>query len=403
MTSGRSLLTERHGPADSVDAVIAPYQRRAQLAQGLLRLFIVLNMVADLFPPDTHFPASFIAIGAYAGWSTVLLLVNTVRWLDAVWVPLAVDLAAMTGILAVAGQFSEEMSLPHNVFICVPLLAAFQYRPGVTMAATVAATAAFSAGVAAGRSGSGDPHWAEALFLGQMILVVGGACVLLSWIQRDKMNSIIRLAADRSVLVARVMSAEDRERSALAEILHDGALQNVLAARQDLDELQDLPGAAENLRRTRTALADASTQLRSSVNTLYPAVLENAGLGPALRSLAAETAERGGFSIVADYRTETAGRADQLIYRTARELFNNIVKHAHAGQVSVELRAIGEMVQLTISDDGVGITSENMDRSITEGHIGLASHRIRIEEAGGYFQISRNIPNGTVATVGIPF
>ncbi|MER7960376.1 ATP-binding protein, partial [Streptomyces sp. NPDC096030] len=272
-----------------------------------------------------------------------------------------------------------------------------------TMVSTAAATAAFAVGVATGRSGSSDPYWAGALFLGQNILVVGGACVLLSWIQQDKMNSIIRLAEDRSVLVARVMSAEDRERSTLAEILHDGALQNVLAARQDLDELPDFPGAEESLRRTRTTLADASTQLRSSVNTLYPAVLESAGLGPALTNLSAEAAKRGGFSVTSDYRTETAGRADQLMYRTARELFNNIGKHAHAEQVSVQLRTVGEMVQMEIADDGVGITPEAMDRSLAEGHIGLASHRIRIEEAGGYFQISRNVPNGTVVTVGLPF
>ncbi|MER7960223.1 hypothetical protein ABTY94_36885, partial [Streptomyces sp. NPDC096030] len=84
MADGLSLRTEHGGPADSVDVVIAPYQRRAQLAQGLLRLFIVVNMVADLFPPDAYFTASLIAIALYAGWSTVLLLVNTARWVGVV-------------------------------------------------------------------------------------------------------------------------------------------------------------------------------------------------------------------------------------------------------------------------------------------------------------------------------
>ncbi|AWI27385.1 sensor histidine kinase [Streptomyces tirandamycinicus] len=398
------LRTTLADPAGGMGFAAAPYQRRAQITQGILRLIIVVDVFADLFyPPTENFAISFVIIFGYAVWSVALLFANTRRWhtSTAIWIAFLIDLTTVTTLTAITGGFTDPQVQPHNIFLLVPILAAFQYRPAVTVAATVASAASFVVGVAIGQSGS-NPEWEHTLLFSQVILIVGAACVLLSWIQRDHMLNIVRLAEDRSALVARVMSAEDRERGALAEALHDGALQNILAARQDLDELLKDPGAAENLGRTRRTLTDTVEQLRTSVSTLHPAVLENIGLAPALRALIAETAERGGFSATFDCRIKGTGTADHLLYRTARELLMNVVKHARAGKVSVRIWMNGGMVHLEVADDGVGMSRGALEKSVAEGHIGLASHRIRIEEAGGRFDIRSNAPTGTVVSVSLP-
>lgn len=384
------------------------YQRRAQGAQGVIRIIIVIALFADLliFPPNAHPRATFLITVSYAVWSVVLLLANSLERFKPgmLWFAIFVDLVVLTTLLAISGGFSDPLwasPLVYDAFILVPILAAFQYLPKVTLAATVGSAVAFVVGIGIGHS-ENDPYWESTLLHSLFILVIGAACVFLSWIQQAKLQSITQLAEARSVLVARLMTAEERERGTLAEKLHDGALQSVLAARQDLEELPHEPAVADILKRARRALTDAVNELRRSVSTLHPAVLEHSDLVPALRNLVAETAERAGFAATFDVQTETARTADDLLYRTAREFLVNVAKHARAREVTVRLREDDTMVHLEVIDDGVGVPQRDLRKSVTEGHIGLASHRIRIEDAGGRLEIRSNSPTGTVAAVSLP-
>ncbi|MGW2207698.1 sensor histidine kinase [Streptomyces sp. NPDC001774] len=389
-----------------MDLISAAYQRRAQLAQGSIRLAFAIYLLVQCIvnPPVFHFVPSLLLISLFAAWSVAILVAYAMGWVkDSVtWFPIIVDLILLTSILGVTSTFLNIWGTPQHAFILVVILAAFQFRPGVTMIATLLAIAAFATGLGLADT-EPTSYWRIALFRSLFILVVGTACALLSWIQQAKMRRIGQLAADRSALAARVLSAEDRERAALAEALHDGALQNVLAARQDVDEVQNSPHAAEMLTHTRRALDDAVRELRASVSTLHPAVLDNAGLGPALRTLVEESAGRGGFAAVCDFRIENAGTANYLMYRTARELLVNVVKHANASNVSVRLWATAGSVHLEITDDGAGVSEESVRRKAAQGHIGLASHRIRVEEAGGILDIRPADPRGTAASVSLPY
>ena len=100
------------------------------------------------------------------------------------------------------------------------------------------------------------------------------------------------LVSDRSELVGELLTLEQREQRDLAETLHDGALQYVLAARQDLDDVRD-PDRAAEFERIDYALAESSRLLRSTMAQLHPAVLDSAGLPAALRDLATTTSSRG--------------------------------------------------------------------------------------------------------------
>ena len=88
----------------------------------------------------------------------------------------------------------------------------------------------------------------------------------------------------RRQLVAEAMQADERERPQLAEHLHDGPLQNVLAARLDSTKpVSETPTRARLV--VESALRETAAQLRSTVTTLHPQVLAQLGLTAALREL----------------------------------------------------------------------------------------------------------------------
>ena len=115
-------------------------------------------------------------------------------------------------------------------------------------------------------------------------------------------------------------------------------------------------------------------------------MLERAGLPAAVRDLVATATARGGFTAELDLDGWPADRrtpVDGLLYRTARELLANVVKHARATHVAVGLGLVDGHARLTVTDDGVGVATADVARRLGEGHIGLASHALRVEAAGG--------------------
>ena len=87
---------------------------------------------------------------------------------------------------------------------------------------------------------------------------------------------------------------------------------------------------------------------------------------------------------------------------TTRELLTNVIKHARASAVRIELSRIGDTARLVVADDGVGMGDVDLEARLGAGHLGLASRRIRIEAAGGTIAFSRAEPHGTLVEVHLP-
>lgn len=288
-------------------------------------------------------------------------------------------------------------------FPLVLVLAAATLRPRVCAAVVVPAVLVHLVAGIATQSANGEP-WASLLLRTLGVAGVASACVGLSWIQRSRVSTIGGLVQARTELLAELTDLERRERRALSEQLHDGALQYVLAARQDLDEARDT-GAPEPFDRLEEALLESSRLLRSTVAELHPAVLERAGLPAAVRDLVASAAARGGFAADLDldgWPAEHRTAVDGLLYRTARELLTNVVKHAGAKRVRVHLALVDGYARLTVTDDGVGVATADLARRLGEGHIGLASHALRVEAAGGSLTLAPGPVAGTAAVVTLP-
>ena len=194
------------------------------------------------------------------------------------------------------------------------------------------------------------------------------------------------------------MRAEERQNRELSEQLHDGPLQNLLAARLDLDDLRDHP-TAEGFDRLDAALRDTVTTLRTTVTTLHPQVLAQVGLTAAVQELIGKYQQRWNVEITADLDDVGRPRAQTLLYRAARELLANAYKHSRATEVTVRLHRVGDATVLSVGDDGVGFDTAILAARVAEGHIGLASLINGVEAAGGSIEIDDTGRRGTLVTV----
>ncbi|HEX6458190.1 MAG TPA: PAS domain S-box protein [Thermoleophilaceae bacterium] len=214
---------------------------------------------------------------------------------------------------------------------------------------------------------------------------------------------IVELAAARGRLVAQTLAAEDRARRSISEVLHDHALQDLLASRQDLVEvIEDPQGDPERAVRAKEGIERAVQLLREAVFNLHPVVLEHAGLASAIRAVADHQARRGNFECEIEVDSEATGVHDELILSLARELLTNVAKHAGASHVSVVVRRRDEWIELRVQDDGRGFETGRREAALREGHVGLASSAERVEALAGRFEVDGRPGRGTRARAVLP-
>ena len=216
--------------------------------------------------------------------------------------------------------------------------------------------------------------------------------------RRRAAEEIAELAAARGRLVAQALDAEERARRSMSESLHDGALQDILAAGHDLWALGDAPGAEP----ARAMLRDVVARLRAVMVALHPTVLAYGGLDAALRAVAAQQSVAGGFEVEVDVDPAAIGQRDELLLSVARELLTNAARHARASRVELTLRSVPEGVVLEVADDGGGVPAGREREALAEGHIGLATSAERVAAVGGRLALEPLPGGGTRARAELP-
>jgi two-component system, NarL family, sensor kinase len=360
----------------------------------------LLALGQSLTHPDPERTGFLIALTLFSAWSAGVLAWVHLRPIGARFALAAtgVDIAAITVLALLSGGAFSQARL---AFFLVPVAVAFRFRPSLTAAAAVLTTAAYVIQAvvhpAANRPEAARFIATQAGFLAW----VGLACALLSLLLARRTELVSRLAEERSRLLADALDAEQRERKLLAEALHDHALQNLLSARHELEEAGET-SAHPALGRAYKALADTVGQLREAVFELHPYVLEEAGLNAALRSIAQQAAARGGLELRLDLRYDDGNADEPLLFSAARELLSNVVRYADATLVTVRLVETGGEIQLVIEDDGRGFPPERLAERLADGHVGLASQRVRVEAAGGRMDVRSAPGEGTRVEIRLP-
>lgn len=383
-----------------VDFVAAePVRLSAFLRLPLIGLIVLLVSVWEV---EHWLPMAYaVILGTYSiaalVWVVVVLRGPVPPW--AGWASTGIDVLTVVALCVVSGGATVAL-LP--VFFLLPISVAFQDRP--TLAAAVGiCTAVGYLGVWIVYSKRDDTVELPSVVYTHfgLLLWLAAAMTALCYFLTRAAARVAALLEMRRTLVSEAMRADERNARALAEHLHDGPLQDLLAARLELDEVRERhsdPG----LDAAYQAIQETATRLRGTVTALHPQVLTEVGLTAALRELLRTYELRGSFAVEADLEEVDRPRSQSLLYRAARELLANAYKHARASTVRVRLARAGDAITLSVVDDGVGFDPAILDRCVADGHIGLASLAVRVEAMGGSMKITSAAGGGTRATVTAP-
>ena len=214
-------------------------------------------------------------------------------------------------------------------------------------------------------------------------------------------------AAQLSALAAELAETEQRERLRMAQVLHDGLQQTLVAAQLHLgaNSLSSDGSGNQNIARVDSLLDAALRQSRNLVMELSPPLLHDAGLGPALEWLAHQCQEQHGLQVHLDIDA-AAEPADaslrEFLFQAARELLFNVRKHSKTDEASVSLQVADDgSLQLDVRDDGVGCDVGTIT-TLRGKHFGLFSVRERIRILGGDVKISSVPGQGMCVRLSVP-
>ncbi len=231
----------------------------------------------------------------------------------------------------------------------------------------------------------------------------------------DDERSLRSFAASAAIAVATARGAEaqrlrasigaaEAERRRWARDLHDETLQGLGATKLALSAA--LRGDAEKVRPqvgvAVTQLEHEITALRGIIADLRPPALDELGLEPALRTLAQRVASQHDLTLELDLQLgerRLDAELETIAYRVAQEALTNIVKHAAATVVRLELRTSASALELAVHDDGCGLERRAAGRS---GGYGIVGMRERAEIGGGRLRIAARNGGGTTVALMLP-
>jgi signal transduction histidine kinase len=214
---------------------------------------------------------------------------------------------------------------------------------------------------------------------------------------------------EREDLLLRAIRASDVERRRIAASLHDGPVQDLAglsfslaAAAQDVDRAD-----RERLRGLLWHAADGTResmrQLRSLLVTLHPPALQSSGLAPVLVDLAAPLEAKGiDVDVGIGENVDLSPPQLNLCFRTAQEALRNVLEHADAEHVDLELARTNGHVTLTVRDDGRGFSDAEAERRRREGHLGLSLLEDGAAELGGRLTVESAAGRGTLVRLEVP-
>jgi PAS domain S-box-containing protein len=226
--------------------------------------------------------------------------------------------------------------------------------------------------------------------------------------QRHSESALRQAAQDLHGLTRRLVQAEEAERRRLARELHDRVGQSLSALNINLDiisrESHALTPALRQRLEDSLGLVDNTLQsIENVMAELRPPLLDEYGLGAALGWHAEEFARRTGVRVAVADRNPAESKnarpeAAVALFRIAQEALNNVLKHAKATDVRLEVSATDEELILDVQDDGQGFDPASARR----GRWGMTTMRERAEAAGGQLHIASSPGEGTRIHARVP-
>lgn len=204
-------------------------------------------------------------------------------------------------------------------------------------------------------------------------------------------------------LAQHLQTSIEMERAAIAREIHDDVGGSLTALKFDLAWIARHSDSPEVQARVQGALETVTAAIESSqriMHNLRPAILEQ-GLLAALQWMTARFERRTGIAcqLRAPEQSPPLGPGVPLVaYRTAQEALTNISKHAQATQVTIDLSMAGGVLSLEISDNGRGLSPDDLAKARSFGIRGLHE---RARTVGGWVDLSSDA-SGTTLILSVP-
>jgi len=210
-------------------------------------------------------------------------------------------------------------------------------------------------------------------------------------------------------LSARILETQEEERRGLARELHDELGQGLTAALLSLKDLIN-QASSDNLvmqiNHASAIITGLTQQVRALSLDLRPSVLDDLGLVAAVRWYIRERVEPAGLHVVLTVDTDlprVSAIRETTCFRVLQSALTNVLRHADAHEVQVELHAADGNLVLVIRDNGRGFDVKAARRTALEGKsLGLLGMEERVRLAGGSFTIASIQGQGTEVRIELP-
>ena len=230
-------------------------------------------------------------------------------------------------------------------------------------------------------------------------------------LQEERLRESEQREAMRGELFRRVVTAQEAERQRIARDLHDETGQSLTAIGLGLRGLsttlkKNPAQAADTLHKLESLAADSLSELQRLITDLRPSHLDDLGLPAALRWYGGKVAERTGLKVRVDIFGEEKTMVDAAkiaVFRIVQEALNNIIKHAGATSIFIQLSFEPTRIHVTVRDDGQGFDPDIVrKRQTSRPSLGLAGMNERAALLGGTVVIESGPGQGTLVEAKIP-
>ncbi len=220
-----------------------------------------------------------------------------------------------------------------------------------------------------------------------------------------------QVEAERAMLLERIITTQEDERQRIARELHDSLGQFLTALNLRLSALQGITANEGTVKAGITDLRQVAQRIDSELDRLTmelrPPALDDLGLEQALRGYVKEWGATSGIPVdvlvhgLIEPRLPST--VETTVYRIVQEALTNILKHAHATQVSIILEQRQELLRVIVEDDGQGFDMEEVSGNRSGGRqVGLLGMAERANLAGGTLTIESEPGSGTTIYLHIP-
>ena len=223
--------------------------------------------------------------------------------------------------------------------------------------------------------------------------------------QQAKLDA--EIASQKEIRTKAILDAEEKERRRIAQDLHDGVGQMLSAAKLNLSNLDSkITSQTEEqklaMQNALSLVDDSVKEVRAVSHNMMPNTLIKLGLASAVREFITKLGNAPTLKVdleIVGLDNRLDNQIETVLYRVIQEIVNNIIKHAKASQISMQLIRHETELNIMIEDNGVGFDTNELDSF--EG-IGLKGIQTRIEFLNGTVHFDSSVGRGTTVIIDVP-